>query len=482
MKITDKILGKLGLTRLPQQSQRSFDAGQISRLTQDWIAGGTSADAELRMDLPTMIFRARQMERDDDYIRGFLGQLENNILGEYGIGLQGKAINPDRSFDTVANQKIESGYNAWARDCGVNGESLCAVEELALRRTAVDGGILVRLLVRNGALVLQSIEIDQLDLQYNAQIGRNAYVVMGVEYRDGVVAAYHIFKQHPGEINSRGYGYSERERVPANEIVHVCKRERVGQTHGFPWFVSSMLRMRNIRGYEQAEIIAARIAACKGAAIENTAPAGFDGTTTQDQIEEIEPGATLNLAPGQKYVPINPTHPNDVFPQFIKAQLRGAAAGMEVAYTSLANDLESVNYSSQRGGLLVERDSYKKRQRWFIEAFKQPVFDAWLPLAILNGSVNLPMSKLDKFAAIEWKPRRWPWIDPQSDMAADVMAVEKGFKSRREIISDAGGDVEDVFQSIADDNKLAEKLGLVFPMGTNPQNPQTAAPVATVDK
>lgn len=474
MSLTQKILSRFGLQKI-QSQKRGFEAATINRLTNDWIHSANSADEEMRGDLKVMIYRARQMERDDDYTRGFLGQLENNIIGEYGIGIQGKVLNPDRSFDTMANDKIEAGWNSWARDCGANGESLVAIDELALRRAAVDGGVLVRLWVVGGDLKLQPIEIDQLDLDYSANLSTGVFVVMGVEYGPEGVRAYHIFKNHPGDTLRQNRN-GARERIPANEIIHVCKRERVGQTHGFPWFVSAMRRMRNIKGYEEAEIIAARVSAVKGGAIESPVPnTGYDGSRPENATEDLEPGGTMLLAPGQKYVSVDPTHPNDVFPQFIKAQLRGAAAGMEVAYTSLANDLESVNYSSQRGGLLVERDSYKKRQRWFIETFRQKVFDAWLPLAILNGSVNLPMSKLEKFSSVEWKPRRWPWIDPAKDMAADVMAVEKGFKSRREIISDSGGDIEDVFKSQELDNKLAEKLGLNFPIGTNPQPPNDPA-------
>jgi capsid protein len=106
------------------------------------------------------------------------------------------------------------------------------------------------------------------------------------------------------------------------------------------------------------------------------------------------------------------------------------------------------------------------------------MFDRWLPFAFLSGQINLPLAKFDKFNVPEWKPRRWPWVDPEKDINADIKAVEKGFKSRREIISDAGGDVEDVFNAIASDEALAEKLGLEFPIGQNPQVPMETAPAA----
>jgi len=62
----------------------------------------------------------------------------------------------------------------------------------------------------------------------------------------------------------------------------------------------------------------------------------------------------------------------------------------------------------------------------------------------------------------QWKPRRWAWVDPLKDLQANIQAVESGLKSRRTIIAEGGGDVEDVFDQIALDNTLADEKGLKF--------------------
>ena len=41
-----------------------------------------------------------------------------------------------------------------------------------------------------------------------------------------------------------------------------------------------------------------------------------------------------------------------------------------------------------------------------------------------------------------------------------MIAVANGFKSRQGIISEAGGDIEDVLDEIAADNQLAESEGV----------------------
>ena len=95
-----------------------------------------------------------------------------------------------------------------------------------------------------------------------------------------------------------------------------------------------------------------------------------------------------------------------------------------------------------------------------IEHVIDPIFRGLLSYALLSDGLDLPAAKLDKFETVEWKPRRWPWVDPLKDAQANVVSVSNGFKSRRAIISEAGGDIEDTFEEIAADNQLAESKGV----------------------
>ena len=52
-----------------------------------------------------------------------------------------------------------------------------------------------------------------------------------------------------------------------------------------------------------------------------------------------------------------------------------------------------------------------------------------------------------------------------------MIAVANGFKSRRAIISEAGGDIEETFEEIAADNELADAKGVQ--LGAKPELPPT---------
>jgi len=178
---------------------------------------------------------------------------------------------------------------------------------------------------------------------------------------------------------------------------------------------------------------------------------------------EVSPGQFETLPTGVGFQEFDPQHPTQAFPFFVKACLRGIASGLGVSYNTLANDLEGVNFSSIRAGVLDEREEYKAIQGWLIEQFCEPVFEAWLDWQLgVFLTLPLPLAKFDKFNSPDWKPRRWPWVDPLKDVQANVIAVENGFRSRRSIIAEGGGDVEDTFEEIAADNELAASKKLVF--------------------
>ena len=174
-------------------------------------------------------------------------------------------------------------------------------------------------------------------------------------------------------------------------------------------------------------------------------------------ITTAEPGTFEELPVGTDFRAFDPQHPNGQFGVFVKSCLRSVASGLGVSYNTLANDLEGVNYSSIRAGLLEEREEWKGVQRFVIEHVVEPIFREWLSYALLSDALDLPAAKLEKFESVEWKPRRWQWVDTLKDTRANVI---NGFKSRQGIISEAGGDIEDVLDKIAADNQLAESKGV----------------------
>ncbi len=68
---------------------------------------------------------------------------------------------------------------------------------------------------------------------------------------------------------------------------------------------------------------------------------------------------------------------------------------------------------------------------------------------------------------VKWIPQGFDWVDPLKDQQAQQMAVRNGFKSRAEVVSEMGYDVEEIDQEIAEDQKRANSFGLCFDSDVN---------------
>lgn len=169
------------------------------------------------------------------------------------------------------------------------------------------------------------------------------------------------------------------------------------------------------------------------------------------------------MAPeGYEFSAFDPKYPEANYDAFTKACLRGIASGFGVSYNSLASDLEGVSYSSIRQGVLDERDAWKTVQAQVVDGLCRIVFADWLSTALIMGALGpLPASKLSKFHADTWQPRRWQWVDPRNDIEAAKLAVELRVKSRRQIAAEQGDDLDDILLEIEQEEETMRARGLL---------------------
>lgn len=468
------------------ERQRAFAAAQVGRLYADWMASATSADAELRTGYRRMIDRSRSLERDNDYVRGFLGDVEDNVVGairedltvnagEYQRSKDGRySLGPDGTpvwlSDKVANFLIFEAWQEWSRKgvCTVCGRySWRDVKRLAVRATARDGNFLARKITGAAAgnrfgFAIQMWEIDHLDLEkQRLPSGKENEIRFGIEF-DGHrrPIAYWLRARHPGDYSGPGQSL----RVSAAEVYHLFLSERAEQSIGIPWIVSGITRLRQLGAFEEAAVIAARIGASKAGFFKTSGQGEYTGERGADGRAQmtVEPGQFEELPQGWEVSPWNPEYPNIDTGHFRKAMLMGVACGLRRAYPNFARDLEGVNYSSARVGVIDERETWKGLQLTFAEHLCEPVFSDWLEASMLMGAVALPMAKFAKFNRPRFKSRRWPWVDPLKDMEAAKSGIALRITSRDEIIEERGGDRDDVFLANLDDEKFAESIGLTL--------------------
>lgn len=478
MKLFDRIFNKKPIVKALKRSY--FKGAQLSRMTLDWVVSLLSADKELRYDLDKLRARARELQRNSPVIRQYLNLLGTNVIGPHGIRLQVQ-LKRGQLPNKPANDAVEAAWLAWCKRASTCGRySLTQLAKLIVDTVAVDGEALVHLarvpLDNNKfGFALKVIDIDCLDTHYNVEPsnyrgGRQNEIRMGVELDEWErPVAYHIFTRHPSEGGNR-----ERIRIEASELLHIYSPDRATATRGVSWLNSVMMPLRNLEGYIEAELIAARTASAKMGWLKFTDAASMhlaenfesgDGESlipTSPLQFDASPGSVEMLPPGVEFQSWDPSHPAGAFESFVKGALRQVAAGLGVSYNALANDLEGVNYSSLRSGLLIERDQWRALQRFFIERLYQPVFEAWLDNAVLAGQLTVSPANMAMLPeAVNWVPRGWMWVDPLREMQAAAMGIQQGLMSRTQALAESGSDFELVIEQLAAEKALIEASGVV---------------------
>lgn len=482
---------------VPPMSKRGYNAANYDRLTMDWSAPLTTGDAEMRTRIRTLRGRARELERNEPYTRRFLTCLENNIYDHHGIMLQSKAADikgrdpvtkevkwvPDNADISI----IECAWKEWCKNPYVSGDrTFNEGGRLTLRTMARDGDPLVKFIVdpsiNKFGFAIQALEPDMIDDYRNEMIPGTPngqpqkQIRMGVEvdpYMKQI--AYWLLKEHPGDQmwwNSDGY---VSDRHPAADFIHLFKATRWTQVRDVSWLVGIMRDLRMLDGYDEAAIVAARVGAAKMGFLVQKNPEGnpYDGAKDMDGnlITDAEAGAMEQLPFGMEFQSFNPEYPSAAYDPFVKSRVRRIGAGLNMSYYTLANDLTEVNFSSIRAGILDDREQYKALQTFWIDRHETPIFDKWLQYSLLMGALkdplsglSLPFSKISKFSRHEFRPRRWPWVDPLKDVQADTLAINNRLTTRGRVIAEnSQDDYEEIIRDTAQEEAYAKQNNVVLP-------------------
>jgi lambda family phage portal protein len=460
-----------------------WKGAESSRLTMDWGTSTLPADQEIIWDLRKLRNRARDLSRNSGTIHHFGNMVAANVVGPDGIGVQPK-VRTGTTLDTVTNQRIRDAWTDWAegRVTVDKRHTWLSFQHLALKTLVRDGELFVRI-YRDAAmnahgLALQIIDADYVDENYNVQRAASLEVRLGVEVDDfGAPTAYHVWKEQrlPYIVPVR------RERVPADQILHVYMSERPNQTRGVSWLAPIMFPHKMLGGYIESELVAARIAASKMGffTTKDGAVVGEMAAGSAPAMMDANPGTAEALSPGWGFEQWDPQHPSTAFPSFVKAALREVASGIDVSYNSLANDLEGVNFSSIRAGLLNERDWWKLLQTFWIGEIVRPVYREWLGMALLRGTLALESRDFRLYTAVGFMPRGWPWVDPLKDVEAAATAIGQGMTSRTRALAEQGVAFPEVIEELSEEQAIAKEKGVVLwspPRSTQPDPGDATGP------
>ncbi len=437
--------------RMALEHVRGYDAAKVGRRTSGWVAGSGSANVEIGPALTRVRNRCRDVVRNNEYATRALDSLVSNTVGD---GITAKA----------ADQVL---WNDWCEYCDADGQlDFAGLIELAVRTRRESGEVLIRFRQRmpeDGLAVplqLQVLEPDHIDNTKNGPLGNGNFAITGVEYNlIGQRVAYWLYPVHPGEVATFRLNSLESKRVPASEVLHYYRKRRPTQVRGMPELAVSLLRMRDLADYEQAELVRKKIEACFVAFVRTDNATARLGATSEEpkaQVQEkVAPGMIKYLSNAESVDFGNPSSSGG-FGEYTRTQLQAIAAGAGVMYSQMTGDLSSFNYSSYRAGLVEFRQMVKAEQWLALKPMVlAPIGRRFQQVALLAGQTKKPVQPFI------WNMPKLQWVDPLKDVMAEKEAIRGGLKSLSASIREGGDDPDQVRAEIAAEREQLKKLGIV---------------------
>jgi lambda family phage portal protein len=495
MNMLDKTIGFFsplaGLRRAQARKVlRNYQGAESNRLTNKQKPRNNSADSELMGPFGADALRAwaRALVRDNAYAWNVVDTIVSNVVGS-GITAQSTYETADGEDIEDVNDARDKAFSEWCEVADINGElSFSEIQILAQREIAEAGEVLVRFIKTNGKesggisrpvpMALELIEADRLSLQRDTFATRinndnGNRIIRGIELDDkGKPVAYWIYPDHPNSP------YSVRnqtpERINASEILHLYRKDRVGQTRGVTWFAPIMSWMRDLGVYVDNEIQASAVASCFGVVIKRTTPMGSllapEGEDTVDangnRLSYLEPGMVAEIGVDESIESINPGRPNSASEPWINLMLRGICAGTGTNYEAIAKDFSKTSYSSSRSSKLEDRPRYKRAQNYIVSHLCQPVWDEFCNAAARANLDNFPTSTelledRRKVAPVEWQLPEQEWVDPTSEQTAAQSSIDNFMSTYQDEVGARGGSWRSKFYQAAKEKRLRLKLGLL---------------------
>ena len=451
----------------------------------DWAFLPLEINTILRNDLRKLRARSRDLARNDDTTRRFLALLKQNVLGHRGIVLQAKnRMQTSNDLDRKWNTEIEREWQLFGRKRRKRGQlvspsacgqfSFLEIAWLSLMTRAVDGECFIQILKgyphNPHRFAIRFLNPDLLDSTFCGESDKSGNrIEMGIEFDEfDRPVAYHFGVEHP--TKKFGTSSKKRERIPADQIIHLFRKEHVGQIRGIPDFAAIMHKTKMLNGVHEAMVVGWRVAASKMGFFMAEDPEDF---FDEDELDErrrdlaensmdATPGSFELIPDGLDFKDFNPDYPSSTYGEGYKVFMRQLSNGLNVSSPTLSNDYSDVNYSSLRQALLEDREGWRCVQTEMAEGFCQPIFDEWYDWSVnVTRRVRIAESKTRLEPTIIWRARGWPWVDPLKEVKAQREAVDARFRTRQSVMSETSGDdFYDVTLEITEEESHMESIGL----------------------
>lgn len=407
-----------------------------------------TANQLLSASLPVLRAYCRQLDRNNATARAAGDAIAASIVGT------GIALEPDTG-DKRVDDLIRPLWNEFCKNADVRDRDIYTLQLEAARELAFAGEAVWRIVVDAdtfggaGKIPLRVLPLEGEWLPDEMpNNGTGITWVSGIALDDYARPVKYLF------VNPET---GKEEEVEANRVIHIFESRRALQCRGEPWLSPVIETLLNERDLVDAELYAAKQTAAMAIAI--TSESHDDPDTTEDgdatdPAQALRVGGVARLYPGEKVESLSHTRPSQQIAPF-RQMLRGdIAAALKIPQRSMDRDPSRANYSSMRADNIDQEKLMGPVREWFGHASIGAIYKAVLPFLALKAGVAVPN------ANYKLLPDGQPYVDPQKDAQAALIAIAGGLSTYETEIAKRGGDWQKVWEQLKKEHEMAEKLGL----------------------
>lgn len=435
-----------------------YEAGNNTE-TRDgtWLSSRLSEDSELEANLVTQRNRSRELYRNDS-IGGVIDS-RTNLVVSYGFTPRAEIKEREGMITKEQakkwNVELEEIYEQLAPTiCQTGKFSLWQLTELIENCHGYAGESITIMSDRGDAdspVPLKLEVVDSERLETPPDMLGNKLCRMGIEYDEsGKVVAYHIRDSHPFDTLDIKMTWT---RYPADRVMHVFKRIFPAQSRGLPWMIRVLNRVKDGKDLDEATIIAQQVQSCYAAFVTKSVnpleAANAKVTDRTTRTQEVRPGSIEYLAENESVSFSNPSNGGANYAPFHDVNNHKIAVGLNFPFEMVSKDWRGLSFAAGRLSLADARTFAKAEQKrltemWLCRIWKRMVFEA-----VLSGASTIPPRDFNAnrwlYCRHSWTAPKWAYvITPGEEVKANIDAVNNNQKTLADVISEDGGDLEDV--------------------------------------
>ncbi len=432
--------------KLEMVQSRAFEAAQSN--PQNLLRrNSNSAVKEVGSQTHSVRFAVREILQNNPVAKRAQDLITHSVVS---WGIEASIQHPTKQAE------IDKLWQQWVKNCSVDGLHFPAIQQQVMAALVADGEVLIKKNIKlDNSVRLQVLEADYLvTSKIQVDLKEGQFLENGIikdEWKRPV--AYVLYKQHPGS----GIRNKEIEVIPANEIIHLFRKDRPGQDRGVSWFAQVLSSLNMLDELLYTQLVRLKLAASITAVVTKQ-PSALPVDVQNQQNQEawdLNPGSVSYIQPGETIE--FPSIPNpDGFDAVTKQTLRQIAIGMGITYEGISGDLSQINFSSARIGDINFRQNIES-WRWnlFIPGFLEPAFESFKLYCQLNG---IDVSKM----TVEWVPPQRMLMDPQGEIDAMSSAIRNGLQSYTGALRELGLNPKLHVKEIEQSNAMLDGAGIVL--------------------